>query len=202
MLKTKIAGVEIGTDFTFFALIALFIALDTTGFALMSLAVCAIHEAGHLIAVLIKGHKLSSLTFRGGGIKISSCPQQTEYPYKDSFLILIAGSAVNISLFFLLYFTLPKTNITPIMFAVLNLTIGVFNLLPIGCLDGNRILRLFISDKALKTIEIIAITGVVAAIILILLKGGTSGGFNFTIIAAMVYIICVDTFSNTAFSKT
>jgi len=182
MIKTKFAGIEIGADFTFFAIIAMFLTLDTTGFAMMSLAVCLIHEAGHLLIMLITGEKPESIMFRGGGIRISS--NSTSVP------VLLAGSTVNIGIFFALYFTLPKTDIYPVMFAVLNLTIGVFNLLPIGCLDGKRLLEMFISEKILKAIEAVMLVIVVVVIIVVIMHGGV----NLTFAAAMVYILSVDYF--------
>jgi len=185
MIKTKLADTELGVDFTFFAVVTMFLTLDTTGFALMSLAACIIHEAGHLLALLLTGGRLDSLVFRGGGIRIAA-------DNTDSVFVLIAGSAVNIVLFFVLYFTLPKTDIYPIMFAVLNLVIGLFNLLPIGCLDGSKLLSLFVSHKICKVIEIIAITGVVTAIIFVVLN---KNEINFTLIAVLIYVVCADYFS-------
>jgi Zn-dependent protease len=183
MIKTKLAGIELGADFTFFAVIAMFIALDTTGFALMSLCVCLIHEAGHLLAMLCTGSKPSSLIFRGGGIRIVT-------DKFDSVPVLLAGSAVNLTLFLCLYFTLPETDIYPIMFAVLNLVIGLFNLLPVGCLDGSKLLSIFVSEKALRVIELIVSVPVVCLVIWAVV----SGGVNFTIAGVMIYIIAVDFF--------
>ncbi|MCL1789157.1 MAG: site-2 protease family protein [Oscillospiraceae bacterium] len=180
----RASGIEIGVDFTFFAVITMFLTLDTTGFALMSLFVCAIHECGHLIAMLIGGHKPNSIFFKGGGIRLSNSGA-------DSVFILIAGSAVNLGLFFALYFTLPKTDIYPVMFAVLNLVIGVFNLLPVGCLDGKRILETFLPNRILRAVEIFFLAAIIFAVSVAI----PSGGVNFTFAAAMIYILCVDVFS-------
>jgi Zn-dependent protease len=173
---------KIGADFTFFAVIAMFIALDTTGFALMSLAACLIHEAGHLFAMFLTGRKPAAVELRGGGIRIDGSD--------SSAFVLISGSAVNIVLFFVLYFTLPKTDIYPVMFAVINLMIGLFNLLPIGCLDGKRLLSLAVSGKLLRFVEIAAVLLVLAVIILAIMRGG----INFTIAGVMIYVLTVDFF--------
>ena len=182
---------RIGADFTFFAVIAMFVAFDTTGFALMSLAVCAIHEAGHLTAMLITKQKPSSILFRGGGIKITTANNGQLIRSKSSLFVVLAGSTLNIALFFGLYFTLAKTDIYPIMFAVLNLVTGLFNLLPVGCLDGKRLLEMFVPEKPLKVIEAVAFCIVFIVIAAALFKGGV----NFTLAAAMIYIISVDIFS-------
>ena len=201
MLKTKLCQVEIGADFTFFAIIAMFLALDTTGLALMSLAVCLIHEAGHLIAMVLTGQKPGAIVFRGGGVKIiansthSAHSTNSVHPAQSPF-VLLAGSGLNIALFLSLYFTLPKTDIYPVMFAVLNLVIGVFNLLPVGCLDGKRLLGLFLPEKLLRVIETLALAAVVTAIIAAVVRGEV----NFTIIAAIIYIIIVDFFGNLCYA--
>ena len=184
-IKIKLFNTQIGADFTFLAVVAMFLTLDTTGFALMSLAVCLIHETGHLAAMIITGRKPDSILFRAGGVKISAATGS------DSVFVLIAGSAVNIGLFLALYFTLPKTDINPVMFAVLNLVIGVFNLLPIGCLDGSRLLALIIPEKPLKVIRVLSVIAVTVAIAAGLMRGGV----NFTLAAAMIYIISMDIFS-------
>jgi len=189
MIKTRLAGTEIGADFTFFAIIAMFLTLDTTGFAIMSLIVCVIHEAGHLAAMLITEQKPNKIVFRGGGIKIASPSAQSHTA--GSFFVLIAGSAVNIVLFFALYFTLPQTNIYPVMFATLNLVIGVFNLLPIGCLDGKRLLEMFLPKRMLRVVEIIALAAVAVVVTAAIVRGGV----NFTLAAAMIYVVSVDFFS-------
>lgn len=190
MIKFTVAGVEIGADFTFFAVVAMFTVLDTTGFAVMSLSVCLIHELGHLFAMFIKGQKPASIVFKGGGAVIATSGAMGKHG-NNSVFVIMAGSLVNIILFFSLYFTLPKTNIYPVMFAVLNLVTGVFNLLPIGCLDGKRLAELFMPPKLLKAVEICALCAVFILIAAALFRGGV----NFTLAAAAVYIICVDFFS-------
>jgi Zn-dependent protease len=187
VIRGRIGGCELGADFTFFAIIAMFAALDTTGFALLSLAACLIHEAGHLAVMLAKGHKPPSVILRGGGIKISADAARA-----DSFAVLIAGSAANIAVFAALYIILPQpyTNIYPIMFAAMNLVIGLFNLLPLGCLDGKRLLALILPSRVVRAVEIMAF----AAVIAVLAASFTRGGANFTLAAAMIYVISVDFF--------
>ncbi|MCL1904200.1 MAG: hypothetical protein FWF94_07270 [Oscillospiraceae bacterium] len=196
MIKLKAAGIEIGIDFTFFALIAIYITFDTTGFAVISLLTCIIHEAGHLTTMFIFRQKPESIVFRGGGIRIGESYNADgalkTIGFKERFIVLISGSAVNICLFLFLYFSLPKTNIYPIMFAILNLIIGLFNLLPIGCLDGKQLLELFLPERILNIVEALFLILVVIIVIIAVI----SGGVNFTIAAAMFYVLCVDFFGN------
>ncbi|MCL2036154.1 MAG: hypothetical protein FWG83_02050 [Oscillospiraceae bacterium] len=184
MIKTRLRGVEIGADFTFFAVLAMFLSLDSTGFAIMSLSVCLIHEAGHLAAMLFTKKKPKSIVFSGGGVRITVSGRQ-------SLSVIVAGSAVNIGLFFLLYFTLPKNALYPVMFAVLNLVTGVFNLLPIGCLDGKRLLSIFLPERPLAVIE----TVVTLLTVIVIAAAFFEGYINFTIVGAIIYIMAVDFFS-------
>ncbi|MCL2634435.1 MAG: hypothetical protein FWD34_07990 [Oscillospiraceae bacterium] len=185
MIHLHIRNTAVNLDFTFFAVIALFLAFDVTGFGILSVLVCLIHEAGHLFAMLIRGEKVESIVFRGGGIKIIP-----EIKGGDSIFVTAAGSAVNIGLFFLLYFTLPKTDIYPVMFAVLNLVIGLFNLLPVGCLDGKRLVENILPYKVARIVEIIALAvilvGVAAAFVF--------GSVNFTLLIVIIYIMVIDIF--------
>ena len=164
----------------------MFIVFDTTGFAIMSLFACVIHEFGHLIVMALKGYKPTAIVLRGGGIKIGGCENS------NSFAIIVAGSVANLIVFIVLYFmiSVPYTNLYPIMFAVINLSIGLFNLLPLGCLDGKRLLQLFLTVRAVKVIEIITLIVVIVAIIFALKHGNV----NFTLIATMFYVITVDAF--------
>jgi Zn-dependent protease len=194
MLKIKLFGIEFGLDFTFAAVVAMFAVLDTTGFALMSLIVCAIHEAGHLVAMAIHKQKPSAIILQGGGIKIAA-----HMPFGQSASVLLAGSAANLSVFAVMYAVLPfpYTNIYPIMFAVLNFVIGVFNLLPIGCLDGKRLLALITPPRVLRAVEAVAIAAVVGVLVVAFGRGGV----NFTLAAAMIYVISVDFFERVCYDK-
>ena len=185
MIETKLFGVNFAADFTFFATAAMFIFLDKSGFALLSMLVCIIHECGHLAALLITRHRPESIMLRCGGAKIGLGSSDT------SWFVLTAGSAVNITVFLLLYFIFPKNDIYMIMFAVLNLAIGLFNLLPLGCLDGKRLLELLLPQKAANVIEVITLVVVILGIAAMFLYGNK---VNFTLLAAILYVFCVDLF--------
>jgi len=184
MLRVNAGSVRVSADFTFFAVIALFLCFDVTGYGILSLLACLVHESGHLFAMLILGEKPNEIVFRGGGVKISAAGWNLP--------VLAAGSFLNVALFFILYFTLPKTDIYPVMFAVLNLVIGVFNLLPIGCLDGKRIISLFLSEKIVSAVEKTAF----AAAVLAVFTAFFFGKVNFTLIIVLFYIMAIDIFFN------
>jgi len=187
MIRLKAGGISISADFTFFAVIALFLCFDNTGYGFLSLLACLVHEAGHLTAMIMLGEKPREIMFGGGGVKIAAAGAS-----KNPLFVLIAGSFVNISLFLILYTVLPKTDIYPIMFAVLNLIIGVFNLLPIGCLDGKHILGLFFPEKPVKIAEAVFFTALIIGLVAAIFFGKV----NFTLIIVLFYIMAIDIFVN------
>jgi len=192
MMKTKLTDIKFTADLTFFAVLAMFAFFDTGGYALMSLAACLIHELGHLVAMLIRGQKPTAITFRGGGVCIDTPPEST-----PSLFVLIAGSAANFGVFVGAFFVAgqPHDELFPIMFAFTNLWIGLFNLLPIGCLDGNRILARFLPAKVLRVIEVVTVIAVVTAVAAMIFRGEV----NFTLLAVMIYVIAVDFWSKVCY---
>jgi len=182
-MKTKIR-----VEFTFVAIIALFTVFDTTGFAILGLCAGVVHELGHLAAMWLSGVKVKSIFFRGGGIQI-----EPEEKGKITLFILSAGSIANFLTFAVIFTALerPFSYLYPLLFSLMNVCVGMFNLLPIGCMDGKQILERLLPPRmhyALRILEIALILVLSGAVIVALYHGF----FNFTVIAAMVYVILVD----------
>jgi stage IV sporulation protein FB len=161
---TLIGKIKITVDFTFFVAIALFFYFDESGLGIIGICACAIHEIGHLIVLYLEKKDFDSMVFYGGGIKIK---------YKKSFdatvFAIMAGSLLNIIIFTIFYFLFPD-NAGLQIFAVVNLVIGIFNLLPVRYFDGGFLLekiliKIYPAQNALKisrNIEkIIAVFGII-----------------------------------------
>ncbi|MGN0597325.1 MAG: hypothetical protein ACI4J1_08375, partial [Ruminiclostridium sp.] len=161
MIRLKLRDFAVNFDFTFFAVMAMFCCLDTGGTGFMSVCACALHETGHLLAMKIKREKAASITFYGGGIKISRERQSS------SVLVILGGVIVNFILAALFLFI---KNQYMNIFGAINLITGLFNLLPVSCLDGKQLfdlilLKILPPQKALfcsHTLEIV--NGVIAFI--------------------------------------
>ena len=54
-------------DFSFFAVAAFMIFIDTSRAAVLSLIACILHEGGHLLAMAVCGVNPERITFYGGG---------------------------------------------------------------------------------------------------------------------------------------
>ena len=104
------------------------------------LLACAVHELGHVAAALTFGGRVERLSLTAVGAELSFSYQRPLTYGQDS-LVALAGPAANLlfgGLFFVLDQHLP---------AILSLSIGAFNLLPIPPLDGGRVLHGLLSEK-------------------------------------------------------
>lgn len=196
MIRLRLGSCLLNFDFTFFAVMALFCCLDSDGFGFLSISACALHEFGHLIAMKIKRERVSGITFYGGGIKISREKQSS------SVLVILGGVAVNFTLAAICLFI---NNSYVNIFGVINLVIGLFNMLPISCLDGKQLLDLLLlkllppnkaiicSHAAEKVNIIISITAIIVLIYFNIV--------NFSAAIVFVYIFAVDIISKVCYDK-
>ena len=189
MVGFTVGGVRVAFDFSFFAAVGIFLAFDTSGYGIFCLSACLCHESGHLLLMLLGGKKPDELIFSGGGICIK---QQGN----ASLPVLAAGSGVNFVLFVVFCFLLPRDSIYKLLFGFSNFCVGAMNLLPIGELDGKKLLeRLFIAilpyraaQNAMSIAEAVGYIAAAAVIVLLFF----SGTLNFTALAVIIYITVVD----------
>lgn len=126
----KIGKTVVKIEFPFFIVIALSLVFQKSS-VLDVLAFCALHELGHLAALLFCGGTPEKITvsYYGVGLKYD-CPLGNA----KNFFVLVSGVIVNI-VFAILDL---KRNI--------NIALAVINLLPVYPLDGGRILKLVLSN--------------------------------------------------------
>ncbi len=101
--------------------------------AAMAFVCCALHELGHITAMKLLGIRIRGLTLYSGGVKLKSdslalCGTLTEIS------VLAAGPLVNLLLGAAGCFFGNR------LFAGINISLLLFNLLPLSSLDGGRIL--------------------------------------------------------------
>lgn len=186
MIELKLKRAALRLDFSFFAVIALFLLLDTTGFGLMALLACALHELAHMLAMAIFGISADEITFYGAGIRISSARTEFAKPMVKA-LILSAGCAANFALAVIFWRSAQPE------YAAINLFTGIFNLLPIGELDGAGLLNLLLLRvcRAEKIDGIMRTVGAVFSAVCIAVIVFFGRGFSFTLITTVLYFIIV-----------
>lgn len=116
-----------------------------------------LHELGHSLVAIQKGCRVRQITlmFIGGAAQMDRLPRRP----MDEFLVAIAGPAVSFALAAGLYQLAPRVPLPDLgimngrpfngvgFLAYVNLSLGLFNLLPSFPMDGGRILRAAITPK-------------------------------------------------------
>lgn len=107
--------------------------LDRQGIVPLALLSCALHELGHLLVLRLLGVRVRRLSITAVGAEM-----ETDRPlsYGGEILAALAGPLVNL----VLALTFCRFS-RGWVFAGLNLVLCCFNLLPVGRLDGGRVLR-------------------------------------------------------------
>lgn len=114
----------------FFLLLAWLNYLDRSLLVPLALSACALHELGHICAIRLLGGEIKGLRLTAIGAELLL---DGPLSYWQEGLSALAGPAVN--LFLSLAFCGLQGGVT---FAGLNLVLALFNLLPVGRLDGGR----------------------------------------------------------------
>lgn len=140
MISFKIFGINLAVSVGFVGLICLMLYVDRVGLMLPTILSVTLHETGHLIALLIFKSKPQRVEFKVGAVAIIGKFTLTS---NQQFIMLFAGSSLNFFLFAALYcfyhfFKIPCF----LNFSLVELVVGVLNLLPVMGLDGGEILNL------------------------------------------------------------
>lgn len=139
----KIGRVEVSGSF--FLLIAWLNYLDQEMFVPLALLACALHELGHYVAIRTLGHNVKLIRLSAVGAEMVL---DRSMGYWQEIAAAAAGPAVNFILAFLF-----SRYAGGLLFSGLNLIMGIFNLMPVGSLDGGRVVKcmtamLFGPDRA------------------------------------------------------
>ena len=184
MIELNLTRTVLRWDFSFFAVLALFFSLDSSGFGLTALGICAAHELAHLAVMLLCGIVPESVTFYGAGIRITSSETERHSPRQQA-AVYGAGCAMN----FLLAGVLFAANL-PYPAAV-SLSCGLFNLLPVGEFDGRRLLKLALiiilpPERVDATLRICAVCSAALAVGVLFIAGGKASP---TLVITSAYLL-------------
>lgn len=158
-----------------------------------SVVVCLLavflHESGHYIVSNKLGKKVSELVFYPYGAVI----EEDEFSVdKNEWKIALAGPITSLILGLLcgIVLLIVKSDIFWSEFLNANITIFIFNLLPVYPLDGGRAI-LSVSKKPLNVIKILRLCGVFVAILLItcfIISSFNSINYSFLIMGVFLLI--------------
>ena len=185
-MSFNLLGVRVKLSFFLLTLLALFSFLDKSNLIILAILSSFIHELGHIVAAHLLGCGVKQIDFTPCGIKmILAKPLSLVNTYKK-IVVLSAGCAVNLILF-TIFLAFNQKNI-----ALINLSIAIFNLIPVTTLDGGRILRellgLTFDDRTSDTISdgislvFSAILFILGSVVLIY------SGYNFSLILTSIYL--------------
>lgn len=188
-MRFSFRGKDIEISFWFFAVVAIFASVSKNILAVFFILPVLIHESGHLLALAACRVSIESIRFTAFGIDIKKKRQPGVSPVAE-LTIMLAGAAANLAAAAGAYF-FGSSQV--MLFVSVNIAVAVFNLLPIGNLDGGEIARLasgywftprtaFILSRLFSFLALVPLFA--AAIFLILTPHR-----NFTLLLICVYLL-------------
>ena len=191
-MKLRIAKVKIEISFTLICIAGICVILGITSGFVWCAAAVLIHELGHLLMMIKLGFLPEKIKISAFEIKIFDSKRQSRSE-KQNFFIIFSGPAVNFICFipFYLLYLLGNENFLP--FALANLSVGLFNSLPVLSLDGGQIIFILLKRRlnparAEKIVDIITLITIFPLAVLgfaVLFKSK----YNFSLLFICAYLI-------------
>ena len=145
-MRFKLFGTEFYISFLFAAVITAMLVFDRTGFILPLLFAVLVHELGHLAAMWVLDCAPKRIRLVPAAVEITTKLQSGG---RYEIFIALCGLAINLLLFAILFVNyLAFSNDSYLTVGLINLLIGLFNLLPVTGLDGGTVLFNILCRKA------------------------------------------------------
>lgn len=191
-MQLKIKGIKLEIGFMFTATVAFLLLFNIGDEVKLGISFSLLHEIGHLIAIIICKEKPKLISFGLFGMTIVRECDLTQN-YKKEFVTAISGPLTNFFIaivFYFIYLKLSKEIFLKII--IVNLIIGLFNIMPVFELDGGRALESLlkynypeeISERILKIVSFFTLVIMMGFGFYILI----STGYNFTFLAISIYL--------------
>ncbi len=176
MLEGHIAGVRCRVSLLFPALLTGLLLAQADSLAVSCVLASAMHEGGHLLAMLALGCPPQVCTLGAFGMRIEMGAERM-VGYRRNILISLAGPAVNLLAAPLLWAC------GCVSAAVVHFTLAALNLLPAAALDGGQILRCVFclagkeanADRWLRVLSAAVLLPLAAAAFWLFLSGRGNG---------------------------
>lgn len=123
-------------------LLAVLLFLDENNIVPWGLLACFLHELGHIAFIYLLGGKVKAFHLSVVGAEIIPMRKRL-FSYQEELLIAAAGPLISFAWAMISASCahIYRNNENMLLFSGLNLAAGLFNLLPVGPLDGGRILK-------------------------------------------------------------
>lgn len=189
-MQFEIKGTRVVIGFPFAAAVTLLLLIDHSGTAVAAFACCAVHEAGHLLALFCFSAPPKAVVFGPFGMRIDRGDKSLSYTREA--VCAFAGPAANfVSALMMLALGVRFAKLE--RFALLDAGIGIFNMLPIEPMDGGLALRSLLlwrfdersAERVLNILTAVLLVPLTVCGVFLLVK---SGG-NFTLLAVSIYIV-------------
>lgn len=181
-MEFKLGGTRFVFSFGFFAVLALYMLFDREGIGLPALCAVALHEAGHIVMMRLTGSRIEAMEFRAFGVRLEKRGFLTRV---QETAVYFGGVGVN-----LISWAICMLAVGWNLFAVVSLGLVLFNLLPVGRLDGGQLLRLalgnmrdiVVAERVEKIVGLVILAPMFAAAFLMLPRG------NYTLLLTAMYL--------------
>lgn len=191
-MKFKFHSTEITVSYLLICLAALGVIVAS----FQSFAIClfsvAVHESGHILIMCLFGSPPDKIKISPFEISIMDNARQSR-KFFQNILIIIFGPFSNLICFILFYLLYLLCNENFFSLAAANLSVGLFNLIPVMSLDGGQLLYLLLcrrldealAQKLVNFATFLFIFPLAAAGFLLLLKSK----YNFSLLFVSVYLV-------------
>ncbi len=151
MITFSLFNIKFTVSVGFTGLICLMLYIDRSGLILPSITASLIHETGHIFWLFILKAPIEKISLKIGAAEIRG---NFLISRKSEILMLFFGPFLNLMTFALTLLFYPYLkSISLLNFALINLILGILNLLPIFSLDGGTILFLLLGSKLSATVS-------------------------------------------------
>ena len=191
-MKLKILQTEIELSYTLVCLAALSLLLGVFQSFLWCALAIALHESGHLLMMARYGYFPKRIKIAPFAIDIIDCERQ-QRSRTENLRIIFFGPFANFICFLCGYLLYLKGIECFLPFAAANLSVGLFNCLPVMSLDGGQLLYLLLcrrfshgfSEKAVDVCTFVCIFPLAALGFLVLLRSEN----NFSLLFVSIYLV-------------
>ncbi|MEE0928651.1 MAG: hypothetical protein UIG59_05625 [Acutalibacteraceae bacterium] len=183
-MRYKLFGVSVEISYYFLCAVCISIALDKSGLFAITLLSSALHEMGHLVFIVIFNGRIRSIRFTLGCLGIE---YHDNFSKSEEVISLLAGPFTNLILGLISKLLGFNT------FCVINMVLGIYNLLPVCGLDGGLIIIKILENKVDNRIVTIILDfltiSVAIGFILLFFVGIWHNSVNLSLILFSLYLI-------------